>query len=429
MEPGFLPVPAAESAVLFGSTCLHKGDKHLKIAAIIGEFNPFHNGHKLIVRRAREHGADRVIALMSGDYVQRGVPAVTDRHVRAHMALLGGVDAVISYPTRFASSTAESFAYHAIDILDALECVDMLVFGSECGNIDLLDRAAEALVNETDEYRQKLHEGLKQGMNFPTARAAALPEFAEVLREPNNILGVEYLKAIKRRNSSIVPYTHRREGGSYLDDSALTELASAAAVRHALAQGTNFPGLEISLPKECIEVLRNDIGRYGVTTENDYSLLLIDRLWKLGEPFLLSHYLEVTDELANTIVKKRNLFTSFDDFAERCSSKNITMTHIYRAFLHIILDIKKDARLEGRNALYTQMLGFRKESVDVVSLIQKSAKIPVIMNPPAEMNDLNPDQRRLFEEEMQVSNLYESIRSQKSGISFENVLTKELVKV
>lgn len=403
----------------------------MKIAAIIGEFNPFHNGHKLIVKRARETGADYVIVLMSGDYVQRGVPAVTDRHVRAHMALLGGVDAVLSYPTRYASTSAESFASHAVRMLNALHCVNYLVFGSESGDIDKLKACADVLADEPEEFKTKLKEGLAEGLSFPKARAEALPEFADILSTPNNILAVEYLKAIKRTKSAIEPVTFKREGGAYLDDSKLTELSSASAVRRAMAlsEDNSFPGLEIAMPSSCFEVLREDIGKYGVTTENDYSLLLIDRLWKLGEPFLLNHYLEMTDELAHTIVKKRNLFTSFDEFAERCKSKNLTMTHIYRAFLHLILDMKKDERLDNENAFVTQMLGFRTESEAVVSEIQKNSTIPVVMNPPKEVDGLKPDQRRLFDEEMQVSNLYESVRAQKWHLSFENVFTKELVKV
>ncbi len=401
----------------------------MKIAAIIGEFNPFHNGHKLIAKKAREFGADRVIALMSGDYVQRGVPAITDRHVRAHMALAGGFDAVLSYPTRYASSSAESFGSHAIKMLNRLNCVDYLVFGSECGDIEKLSKCADALVNETPEFQERLKEGLRNGLSFPKARAEALPEYTELLSQPNNILAVEYLKALKKTNSKIIPYTWKREGQSYLDDSKLTELSSAAAVRRVLSTGNNLPGLKVAIPSECIDILKADIGTYGVTTENDYSLLLIDRLWKVGEPFLLNYYLEMTDDLAHIIARKRNLFTSFDEFAERCKTKNLTMTHIYRAFLHIILDMKKDERLDGENAFYTQMIGFREKSSDVVSEIQKKTSMPVIMNPPAEADDLRPDQKRLFDEEMQVSNLYESVRAQKWSKPFENVFTKQIIKV
>ncbi|WP_274940573.1 tRNA(Met) cytidine acetate ligase [Chordicoccus furentiruminis] len=399
----------------------------MKTAAIIGEFNPFHNGHKLIIEKARRLGADRVITLVSGDYMQRGVPAVTDRHVRAEMALLGGADVVLSYPTRYSTSSAESFASHAVGILERLGCVDMLLFGSESGDLAELSRCADALISETDGYKEALREALRSGLSFPKARAKALPEYAEILRSPNNILGIEYLKALKRSGSRIQPHTCVREGGSYLDDKSLTRLSSAAAVRHALAVGTSFPGLSVALPEDCLEVLKKDIGLYGITTENDYSLLLIDRLWKLGEPELLVHYQDVTEDLAHTIVKHRNLFTNFDEYAQRCCSKNLTLSHVYRAFLHIILDFREDPGLD--RALYTQVLGFRRESEDLLALIREKAEIPVIVNPPQERETLPPDVRRLFDEEMRVSNLYESVRSQKSGVPFRNVLTKELVKV
>lgn len=399
----------------------------MKIAAIIGEFNPFHNGHRLIIQRARELGADRVIVLMSGDFVQRGLPAITDSHTRAHMALLGGADAILGYPARFSSSSAESFARHAVDILNGLGCVDMLVFGSESGDMARMSALADILADEPESYKAKLREGLREGLSFPKARAEALPAYADLISSPNNILGVEYLKALRRTGSKMEPFTCVREGSSYLDDRTLGALSSAAAVRRALAQGDHFPGLEVSVPKECLDVLREDIGVYGVTNENDFSLLLAERLWQVGEPFLLAQFADVTEDLANTIFKKRGMFLSFDDFADRCVSKSITKTHVYRAFLHIVLDVKKNKLLDG--ACLTQVLGFRRESSDVISEIQKRADIPVIMNPPAERKRLPDAERKLFEDELRISGLYEMVRAQKVGRPVRNVLTKELIKV
>ena len=399
----------------------------MKIAAIIGEFNPFHNGHRLIIQRAHELGADRVIVLMSGDFVQRGLPAITDSHTRAHMALLGGADAILWYPARFSSSSAESFASHAVDILNGLGCVDMLVFGSESGDLSRMSALADILADEPEDYRQKLREGLKAGLSFPKARAEAIPEYADLISSPNNILGVEYLKALKRTGSKIKPFTCVREGSSYLDDSTLGALSSAASVRRALAQGNHFPGLEIAVPKDCLDVLRKDLGIYGVTNENDFSLLLAERLWQVGAPFLLTKFADVTEDLANTIFKKRGMFLNFDDFADRCVSKSLTKTHVYRAFLHIVLDVQKNSLLDG--ARLTQVLGFRKESTDVISKIQTCAEIPVIMNPPAEKDRLPDAERKLFEDELRISSLYEMVRAQKVGRPVRNVLTKELIKV
>ena len=198
-------------------------------------------------------------------------------------------------------------------------------------------------------------------------------------------------------------------------------------MRRALAQGDHFPGLEIAVPKDCLNVLRSDLGVDGVTNENDFSLLLAERLWQVGEPFLLMKFADVTEELANTIFKKRGMFLNFDDFADRCVSKSITKTHVYRAFLHIILDIQKNRNLD--QARLTQVLGFRTESTDVVSQIQKCAEIPVIMNPPAEKDRLQGAEKKLFEDELRISGLYEMVRAQKVGKPVRNVLTKELIKV
>lgn len=399
----------------------------MKTAAVIAEFNPFHNGHALIAEKAREAGADRVIALMSGDFVQRGIPAVTGRRVRAHMALLGGFDAVLAYPTRFATSSAESFASHAVQLLNALGCVDILVFGSECGDIDRMRSCAKVLVEEPPAFRESLLAGLRSGLSFPKARAAALPEYADILASPNNILAIEYLKAILRHAPNLAAYTVRREGAGYLDDAQLTKLSSAAAVRRALARGTNFPGLEISVPPACLSVLKEDIGVYGVTTENDYSLLLADRLWKVGEPYLLERFADVSPDLANTIYNKRSFLRRIDEFAEICGAKNYTRTRIYRAFLHIILDIRKDAALDSTQM--TQVLGFRKESTDVISAIQENARIPVIMNPPAGIAGLLENEKRLFDEERAVSNLYETVRAQRIGKAAGDMLREPVIKV
>ncbi|MDO5703232.1 MAG: nucleotidyltransferase family protein, partial [Lachnospiraceae bacterium] len=166
----------------------------MKIAAVICELNPLHSGHARLFRCARDMGADCVLAVMSGDFVQRGEPAVMNRRTRARMALNAGADMVLSYPVRYATGSAERFASYAVRIADGLGCVDSLVFGSESGSLAELEKCARILADEPAFYRERLREALKMGKSYPAARAEALPEFSDLLREPNNILGVEYLK-------------------------------------------------------------------------------------------------------------------------------------------------------------------------------------------------------------------------------------------
>jgi len=400
-----------------------------KTAAIIAEFNPFHNGHKLLIDRVREcTGADYVIAIMSGDYVQRGVPAITDRQVRATMALLNGIDLVLSYPVRYCTSSAESFSDHAVRIIDRLGIVDYLAFGSECGDIALLNDTAASLLNETDEYKAALREGLKSGLAYPAARARALPAFADVLEGPNNILGVGYIKALRRIGSSIVPFTIPREGASHLDEESIQTLSSAAAVRRAMARGTHIPGLDKALPPDAFDILRSDIGLYGVTSEADFSLLLADRLWRIDSRHVYAQFADVTDDLANAILKKRIQYQNFTDFAERLKTKNLTRTHTNRALLHIVLDIRKEPENMTDN-LYAHVLGFRKDKEELLGLIKEKTSLPLVTRASKAAEILSGQALKLFEEENRVSNLYETVRAQKSGEPFRNVLTKPIIVV
>ena len=197
----------------------------MKVAGIIAEYNPFHKGHQYHIEETRKQtGADYVIAVMSGDYVQRGEPAIADKYMRTRMALSGGADLVIEMPVIYATASAEYFATAGIGILDRLGCVDYLSFGSEWADVEDYSSYATLFLEEPEEYRQILQEQLKRGKSFPEARAFTAgkllfdskPETAvEFLKEPNHILGLEYIKALRRRNSSIQPITVKRKGNHY----------------------------------------------------------------------------------------------------------------------------------------------------------------------------------------------------------------------
>ena len=190
----------------------------MKIVGLITEYNPFHNGHLHHIQEAkRVTGADTVIVVMSGDYVQRGVPAIMPKRIRAEMALRCGASAVFELPVCYATGSAEYFAMGAVSLLDRLGVVDSLCFGSECNDLDALSHVADILSQEPEGYRTLLKSALKKGCSFPAARHSAMLEYtssasvASLLDDPNNILGIEYLKALKKLNSSIKPFTIRRD--------------------------------------------------------------------------------------------------------------------------------------------------------------------------------------------------------------------------
>lgn len=233
----------------------------MKVIGIIAEYNPFHNGHAYQIREIKKRtGADYVIAAMSGDFVQRGAPAVIDKYARAKMALSCGIDLVLELPVLWATSSAESFAMAGVTMFEKTGCVDGICFGAETDNLPLLSMAADILADEPDAYRDALLSNIKRGLNFPRARASALlhalpesdadtsmaDELQEALDSPNNILAIEYLKALKRRGSAMVPLLLKREGAGYHDTAisvacAPQTSATRTAAMHASVITTDFP--------------------------------------------------------------------------------------------------------------------------------------------------------------------------------------------
>ncbi|MBR4164635.1 MAG: nucleotidyltransferase family protein, partial [Lachnospiraceae bacterium] len=208
----------------------------MRIVGVICEYNPLHTGHRYHLEQART-GADAVIAVMSGDFVQRGEPAVCDKYARAEMALRAGADAVIELPPVYSTGSAEVFARGGIQLLNACGCIDELCFGAECGQLESLRRAAALSADEA--FGSRLREALRRGQSFAAACAEAAesldPEAAALLSGPNNILAVEYLKALEATGSRIEARAVRRRGASYGEkDLPDKGFASAAAVRKAL---------------------------------------------------------------------------------------------------------------------------------------------------------------------------------------------------
>ncbi|WP_455718849.1 tRNA(Met) cytidine acetate ligase, partial [Anaerosporobacter sp.] len=215
----------------------------MQVVGLITEYNPFHNGHAYHIQKAKEiTNADYVIVIMSGNYVQRGTPAIIDKYSRTLMALNNGADIVIELPVIYATASAETFAAGAIRILHDLGIVNSICFGSECGDLTLLSSIAKALCIESEEFRDTLLKYLRQGLSYPMARKHALlntielsnytnQQIEQVIESSNNILGVEYLKALYRLSSNIVPYTILREGSGYNDLTLDTTFSSASALR------------------------------------------------------------------------------------------------------------------------------------------------------------------------------------------------------
>lgn len=421
----------------------------MKVAAVIAEYNPFHNGHHYHLERTRGLAwADYIIAVLSGDFVQRGMPAVMDKYARAEMALRNGVDLVLELPAVYATGSAEFFAMGAVSLLDKLGCVDFLCFGSECGQLEPLSRMASLLLEEPAAYYIPLQHYLKAGHSFPKARSLALQVAfsGSIAASPNDILGVEYIKALQKRRSAIRPLTVQREGSSYhdpiLDENRRSGpsggplfYSSASAIREhiaghgkgeALADLENIKG---HVPENVFRLLCDRIGKTFPMGSHDFSSLLFYKLLLENEKGF-SHYQDMAPALSDKIRKNLNRYEGFEQFCSLLKSKDITYSRISRCLIHILLDMREEKLQEyiGQDfTFYARILGFRKSSAPLLAAIKANASIPLISKLADARFLLNDAGLSMLEKDIQASHIYSSVISDKFGHSFSSEYTRPLV--
>ena len=405
----------------------------MKTAGIIAEYNPFHTGHEYQIKYVKEKlGADFVVIAMSGDFVQRGTPALFSKYVRAEMALKGGADLILELPVSSSTASAELFAKGGVQLLDGIGVTDILCFGSECGDTRILMELAKLLVDEPPEFQAALRLNLKEGMTFPKARSQALTEvlpepwkYQQVLSSPNNILGIEYCKAILREKSSISPVAIKREGNDYHEKSLAENIfPSASAIRKAIMDTHNARILENFLPESCREAFFQTVSDHNYLLENDLDLIYRYRLLQETEELLCS-YLDMSHSLARRILSCRNQYETFSQFANQLKTKDITHTRIQRALLHMLLHIHD----VPEQIPYARVLGFRKSSASLLGEIKKHSRIPLLtkLSDASKVLEENPHSLDLLEETTFSSNLYENILAQKKNASCIHEYQKQII--
>ena len=396
----------------------------MKIVGLIAEYNPFHNGHQYHIEKAKEvTEADHVIVVMSGDFVQRGAPSIMPKRLRCEAALKAGASLVLELPTCYATASAESFAFGAVSILDKLGCVDAICFGSECGEIKNLELLSKILIEEPTEYKDALQYYLRQGDSYPVARQKAMYEYFDsdianpILSEPNNILGIEYLKALYKLNSEMKPFTISRISSEYHDEELKESLSSASAIRKEINEN-GLENIEGQVPDEGLNLLTDNFETRYPVVSNDFSLLLKYRLLKETRESLCE-YLDVSEDLANRIMKNRNNFVDYDQFCELLKTKEVTYSRISRALLHILLEIKKSDLTKVESA---RVLGFRKDSTAVLSAIKETSLIPLV-------GKLVGTEDPMLLKDVFASNLYESVVTEKFKTPYMNEYEQSIVLV
>ena len=401
----------------------------MNVTAIISEYNPLHKGHLYHIETARkETNADYVIAIMSGNFVQRGTPAILDKYVRAEAALRSGVDLVLELPTMYATASAEYFALGGAALANTLGCVTHLSFGSEFGHADKILETAKLLLEEPEEMKIPLKEALKEGFSYPAARAYAVkishPELADILEEPNNILGVEYCKALLKLKSTIIPHTLKRQGQDYHSEDTASGFASATGIRKLLTSPTDDSKdiLKTQLAPAAYDLIGNYF-EHPPLSEDDFSMLLRYKLITENRAHL-TEYFGVTKELSNRIYKHLNTFESFSAFADELKTKNITRTAINRALLHILLDIKAaDVQAVTKRGCvdYIRVLGFRKKAAGLLKEFSDLPETPLITNLSAAPV--------LCEVDIRADQIYQICASQKYGTPYTNEYQRKMLVV
>ena len=413
----------------------------MKITGIIAEYNPFHNGHKYHLEQARAiTGADYIIAVISGDFMQRGTPAIIDKYTRTRMALLNGADLVLELPLFYAAGSAEFFAMGAVSLLDKLGTVDSLCFGSECGDISILSETATILATEPDTYRKELQERLRRGFSFPKARSmaldACLPAFSaytDAISSPNNILGIEYLKALLKRNSCIKPYTIKREGSGYHDKRLdfnrphdTLPISSASAIRNSIADAEDLHLIIKHLPDSVYQLLKDSYHRNFPINSDDFSLLLKYRLL-MDASKGYTGYLDITPDLSDKISKHLYSFESFEQFCGLLKSKDMTYSRISRSLLHILLGMTAKEHVKEDYIFYARILGFRKTSANLLGFIKNNTAIPLISKLANASSYLTPAGLDMLEKDIRAAHIYDSVVAGKFHTGFSNEYSRQLV--
>lgn len=363
----------------------------MKVVGLITEYNPFHNGHAYHIQQAKNLcAADYCIVIMSGNFVQRGEPAILDKFARTQMALSCGADLVLELPVLYATGSAEYFADGAVALLNSLGIIDYLCFGSESGDIHALSAAAHILADEPNDFRLALRDILSQGIGFPAARQKALdlfsPGSANLLESPNNILGIEYLKSLYRSKSTIKPLTITRKGAGYHETEPDDSFSSATSIRRivnappSLLRNLSDPAklltpLETQMPTAAFKILKSAFGSSCPVTLNDFSEILHYRLLQFTSARELDVFFDLSKDLADRIFRAIPTYRNYEDFILQLKTKHFTDGRIRRCLLHILLGIRTTVSLKPQ---YLRVLGFKKESSPLLTALSRNTSLPLI---------------------------------------------------
>lgn len=383
-----------------------------KILAIVAEYNPFHNGHLYQIQKSKKSlDPDYSICIMSGNFCERGNVSIIDKWSKAEIALNCGFDLVIELPVLYSISSAENFAEGALKILEAFDDVT-LSFGSECGDLSILNEIANVLYSEPIEFSTILNHELSKGISYPKARENALllylndvRKYANVLSSPNNILGVEYLKAIKKLKSKVIPFTIKRIDEGYNSLKIKDRLASATAIRELIKNGNNFKKL---VPYPSYKILMDNINHGKII--NDISMFEREIIYTLRKMPIndIASLQDVSEGLENVIKQSANSCNNLEDLINNIKSKRYTRSRIQRILLYSLLNItKKDIKDSYKVKPYIRILAVSARGKILLSKISNNSKLPVVTSVKKFMDsNNNKTLKSMLQKDILATNIY-----------------------
>lgn len=415
----------------------------MKATGIIAEYNPFHKGHAYHIAKTREiTGSDCIIVVMSGNFVQRGEPAIMDKYIRARAALLNGADIVIELPTVSAVGSSQYFAAGSVGILKHMQA-EYLCFGSETGEITPFLTASRLLSSRKPELDVLIHEFVKEGISYPLARNRAiqdseianqlsvnghainLKELSAFFHLPNNILGLEYCMELERQNAVITPVTIKRTGGSYHETTLSGQFCSARAIRNAI--NINNTAFLNFLPENTRDFVKKYFDRYTPVFIDDFSDMIRFQLMKMDHIAFdqyqkSSRIADLPEFLQNKLLSHVKDAFSVTQLIAAVKSKDLTYTRISRALLHLMLGITEHDyhALKENPCPYIRVLGLNKTGQAYLAGIKKSLSCPLIVKP--------ADYKDYLSKDIFASDIYNLVLSRKSGCETINDYRHEIIK-
>lgn len=421
-----------------------------KILGIIAEYNPFHNGHLYHLETSKKlTNCDFSVAIISGNFTQRGSTSIIDKWSKTKMAIQNGIDLVIELPVLYSISSAENFADGAVKILNSLGVIDYLSFGSETSNIRVLENIANILYDEPNKYKNLLSEELNKGLSFPKARENALlgyikndklnfEEYKKALSSPNNILGIEYLKALKKYNSSIQPVCINRFATNYnstdlsksnnsTSNCNLQNFASATAIRK-LVKNKDFNTIKSVIPEKSYSILINCLTNGNIVPDlNCFEKEIIYTLRKMNIEEI-ANLPDVSEGLEFSIKRAANSCNTLNNFLDIVKSKRYTITRLQRILLYALLNIsKEDMQLSKKiEKPYIRILGFNDNGKKIVSKIAKNHPELALITSVKKfiVNNSDIDLQNMFNKDTFATDVY-SLAFEKT--SFANLDFKNIV--